>query len=110
MAAAVRSTAVEKISPRPSGEQRHQPRIRPHDFDAPRELQVHGHRFPHGSQCVRERAPEPGRDLLGDAGSADDRPLLEHERAQAGLCEVIRRGETVVARPTMTTGAPSSRS
>ena len=53
---------------------------------------------PQQAQRVGERREREARhQLLGDGGAADHRVLLEHQRAQAGLAEVRRVGEAVVA-------------
>ena len=53
---------------------------------------------PQQAQRVGERGErEPGPQLLGDGRAADERALLEDERPQAGLGQVRRVGQAVVA-------------
>jgi hypothetical protein len=54
-------------------------------------------RAEHREHVRAGRGPEPGRELLGDAGAADERPSLEHHRPQAGAREPERGDEPVVA-------------
>ena len=51
----------------------------------------------HAQHVGAGRCAEAGRELLGDAGAADDRPPLEHERAHPRAGQVERRHQAVVA-------------